>query len=669
MNDPNLAPQGEYTTTHTYKIPVHWQKLARAVWLLLITLSLLVYAVAFGQVLTNFGQHLPNFWQVDALPLEQTKLVVGYFLLLDALSAVPFFVVAFWLYRSKPDSRMVMVTSIMLATFGGVSIHTVTNVLMANGPIWQATLLFLGILGNSTFLFFLYSFPDGRFANRYAKLLCTFSIIWFLIFNLAPERLQSIIPPTLSVLISTAAYGFSLFVQQQWHINQMNETQKQQVKWITTGLTAALAGYVFAFLPETLFPVLSQPGPTQAIYRMFSQFVVLATLSLLPLTIGMSLVRYRLWDIDFFINRGLVYGALSLLMVGLTLLNLWVLRQVYTAVTGQQSATIPLVLAALLAGVTFQPIHRRLQKWVDRRLYHININYRPNKTDARPIMEAEGQTIGSYRVHELIGRGGMANVYKGEHPTLHQTVAIKIMLADQAQEADFRTRFEREAQATSSLRHSNIVKLYDFGQFDGAYYMVMEYIDGPNLRDFLQLHAPLPVETAVALIEDIAEALDYAHEQGLVHRDIKPSNVMVQTGSITGQQAILTDFGIVKIMGGNTGLTRTGLVGTVDYMAPEQIKDAKDVDGRADLYSLGVMAYELLTGQRPFPASNPGAVLIAHLQQPPPDPTHLRPDLPPQIAAVILRLLAKEPDHRYATARLFLNDLRQAETLTLMRNS
>jgi serine/threonine-protein kinase len=262
----------------------------------------------------------------------------------------------------------------------------------------------------------------------------------------------------------------------------------------------------------------------------------------------------------------------------------------------------------------------------------------------------------------------MANVYVADHPTLRQPVAVKVMLTEQAEEANFRARFEREARAIASLRHPNIVRLYDYGQIEDTNYMVMEYIDGPTLRDFMRRRQPLPLPDALALLADIGGALAYAHAAGLVHRDVKPSNVMVQERTaVNGQgmhQAILTDFGIVKMLGGSSALTQTGMVGTLDYIAPEQIRNARDVDGRADLYSLGVMAYELVTGQRPFTAANPAALLIAHLQQPAPDPRRLRPDLPPPLAESILRLLAKTPEQRYATADDFLRSLSVPEPLS-----
>jgi serine/threonine protein kinase len=183
--------------------------------------------------------------------------------------------------------------------------------------------------------------------------------------------------------------------------------------------------------------------------------------------------------------------------------------------------------------------------------------------------------------------------------------------------------------------------------------MVMEYLGEQTLADRLRSGGALPILEACAIINELANALDYAHLQGIIHRDVKPSNVMLTPVTASGssnQRAVLMDFGIARMAGGMTNITHTGLVGTFDYMAPEQIRDAKDVDGRADIYSLGIMAFQMLTGKLPFSASNPAAVLIAHMQQPAPDPRSLCPDLPDKVVAAILKALEKEPTNRFATA-------------------
>ncbi len=269
-----------------------------------------------------------------------------------------------------------------------------------------------------------------------------------------------------------------------------------------------------------------------------------------------------------------------------------------------------------------------------------------------------GARLGAYEVLDLLGRGGMAEVYRGRHPRLDRIVAIKVLSERMASQSDFRQRFEREAQAVAALRHPSIVQVFDFGDVEGVYYMVMEYIEGLDLGHYLQETGPMPGERVCPILRNMARALDYAHAQGIVHRDVKPSNVML---CISEDQpnfwenddccAILTDFGIAKIRAGGTGVTKTGMMmGTLDYMAPEQIRGARRVDGRADVYSLGVMAYRMLTGKLPFQGDNLSAVMMAHLHEPPPDPRSVAPDMPEEVALAIMRALAKDPEERHPKA-------------------
>ncbi len=272
-----------------------------------------------------------------------------------------------------------------------------------------------------------------------------------------------------------------------------------------------------------------------------------------------------------------------------------------------------------------------------------------------------GKTLGKYRIVEHLGSGGMAEVYKAYQPGLDRYVAIKVLHSFLADEENFLTRFQREARVVATLRHPNIVQVYDFDfdAEDNAYYMVMEFIEGPSLKvcleETVQEDQRLPPEEAIRIAIAVANALDYAHQRGMVHRDVKPANIMfTQDG-----QVILTDFGIAKIVD-VAGLTASGaMVGTPAYMAPEQGMGQAG-DERTDVYSLGVVLYQLVTGRLPFDADTPLGIIFKHISDPLPLPTALNPGLPPGIEAVIVRALAKDPDNRYQTAKGFAADLERA---------
>ncbi|HLV97610.1 MAG TPA: protein kinase [Ktedonobacterales bacterium] len=271
----------------------------------------------------------------------------------------------------------------------------------------------------------------------------------------------------------------------------------------------------------------------------------------------------------------------------------------------------------------------------------------------------EGTTVGPYEVIALLGRGGMGQVYRARDPRLEREVAIKVLADALSKEPGYLERFRREARAVAKLNHPNIVPVYDFGEQGNLTYLVMPLIPGGTLRDYLAQRRRLPLAEALAILEQVASALQYAHERGLVHRDVKPANILMSAEG----RALLSDFGIVRLVekgDSSATLTRMGaFVGSPEYAAPEMVTGAP-VDQRVDLYALGVVLFQMLTGQLPFAAPTPVALLMMQTQQQPPTPRSLNPEIPPAVEAVLLKALAKKPEDRYQTAAALVTDLRAA---------
>jgi eukaryotic-like serine/threonine-protein kinase len=265
-----------------------------------------------------------------------------------------------------------------------------------------------------------------------------------------------------------------------------------------------------------------------------------------------------------------------------------------------------------------------------------------------------GETIaGRYGLEEVVGHGGMSTVYKAHDTLLERNVALKILHQQYNEDEDFVERFKREARSVAQLQHPNIVTVIDRGEEDGRQYIVFEYIDGENLKELVVRKGRLDVREALEIALEIARGLGFAHDHGLVHRDVKPQNVLLNGDG----GAKVTDFGIARSLDVDRGVTQTGTVlGTSNYIAPEQAS-GQPVDAHTDVYSLGIVLYEMLTGELPFPGENFVAVAMKHIQEPSPSVLDVRGDVPLRVAEIIDRALEKDPEQRFPTMDAFADEI------------
>ncbi|WP_390893335.1 Stk1 family PASTA domain-containing Ser/Thr kinase [Mycobacterium deserti] len=265
---------------------------------------------------------------------------------------------------------------------------------------------------------------------------------------------------------------------------------------------------------------------------------------------------------------------------------------------------------------------------------------------------------GRYEVGEILGVGGMSDVYLARDLRLHRDVAVKLLRADLARDPSLNLRFQREAQNAASLNHPAIAAVYDTGEVETASgplpYIVMEYVDGLTLRDVVRIHGPMRTRRAIEVVADACQALNFSHQRGIIHRDVKPANIMIdKAGSVK-----VVDFGIAKaIADGDKSVTQTGaVIGTAQYLSPEQARGDR-VDARADVYSLGCVLYEISTGEPPFVGESSVAVAYQHVREQPVVPSRRNSEITPELDAVVLKAMAKNPDDRYQTAAEMRDDL------------
>ena len=591
------------------------------------------------------------------LPLQLPAYVL---VITDSLTVLFFAVVAFLLVWRRGDEVMTLVVASMLLFTG--ALYTGPT---ANASLPPLALAILPGMAESMQAWFVYQFPNGKPLPRW---------MWWILIPLPLWRIGiwfvDYIPKYKAALHTAENYGHT--AQQPWDIGLFllllaggiaaqvyryrrlsTPVQRQQTKWVLFGMIITV---LFVGTYVVVFNVLGYGENPTLVVSLVARVLRQVSLMIVPATMAVAVLRYRLWDIDFAINRSLVYGSLTTILLALFAPSL---RLISTLAQGSSAGPlIAMLVSMVLFAIIFQPLNRGLQTFVDRQFYHIYVDYQRSGRSALPPLEPStfpSAHFYEYADLEVAGRGGMADVYRATHPTLKRVVALKLMREAMQDDPVMRMFFERESRALRDLDHPNVIKVLDTGTVDDRPYMVMEFIEGKALGDLLN-DGRLDLERTVQLLQPIAAALDYLHARDIVHRDVKPANIMLdQSGREL--RPVITDFGLAKVLGDPSLISQSAVAGTFAYIAPEQIEARRDIDGRADIYALGVMTYQMLTGELPFKHEHQGALLIAHMLHAPPDAREKAPDLPEYAARAIQKAMSKKSAERFATATEFVRAL------------
>ena len=595
------------------------------------------YAIRLQDAIDLFTEPLNSF----GLPLEFYPI---YIVSLEYLLVVIAVLTGLYLLLISGSNRIATVSAFFMVGWmssWGLSYYEAQNLIPLPIMVFE-------ISSNVIYATLLLTFPTGRLQASWLR----WGIIPGFVLMLAATTYNSLTPgtpidrgfsQTILFILTASAVGLQI-VRFRSHSNAI---QRQQSKWVFAGFVISYALPIFFVIMDAFTtPYLIERPYIRFIYRLFSStFFIFVPFSLLPISMLIAITKSRLWQIDLLLNKAAVSGGVTLILLGMFGAGI----AGFQAISGNTIFSTASMLIIVL--LMYNPLRNQIQNLLDRRIlgFRFNLDDLRRSEIPREITKAgllSGSLIDGYEVLNVIARGGMGEVYHGV--SSNQAIAIKTVLPDVAQNPIAIQRFQREVEVGKILKHPKVIQIYDSGDANGTPYLVMDYVEGHDLKRLMTSQI-LEIPRVLDIFADIAEALVYTHEQGLIHRDVKPENILIREDGT----AILIDFGLVKYADSEKDISGKGAIGTINYMAPEQIRSGTAIDARADIYGMGVLLFEMLTGMCPF-VGDAGQILYAHLEQPPPDPCNFNPNIPVHICLAILRALSKDPDDRYATMSDFM---------------
>jgi tRNA A-37 threonylcarbamoyl transferase component Bud32 len=601
-------------------------------------ISLSFYAIYFQAALEFWSESggLPGLAHIP-LGVQLAPLIA-----IEAALALTFWGASIYLLLRRPDSPMVLLTA-MVGFMMPVRVAFMQVIPLEALPAWYppaAQVIFLGVFATLAYVVFAL-FPDGVARPHWVR--------WWVLARLpiTVNYLTNVIPVLNSffVYVDIVMFGALMVAQYQRFRQERISLERQQTKWILLGMSF---GLTFFFIRRLANMHLLESSPE--LYMVIYGVSRLAIVSI-PLAILMALLRYRLYDVDWVLNRSLVYTLMTALIVGGFALSLYLSQVLLSQLVRTDDARLLMaVLSALIVAGLFEPTRARVQRLIDQRFFRLRLPPKAVNRSAPPKLTTSwtGAQLDELIIGDLVARGSMGQVYMATYRD--QRVAVKLLPHESLDDELNQRLIQREMRLFRNLNHPNICQMLGGGLYQGAPYIIMEYIEGEELERVLEVRGVLTLAETRLIVRDIAAALDYLHERGILHRDVKPRNIILQD-----MRAVLTDFGTARALSGTQG-TGNLLLTTPDYTAPEQIEEGGHPSAASDIYSLGVVVYRMLTGQKPFEGTL-RQKMLAIVHTPVRDPRELNSAIPQATAEAILRALDKDPTRRFATAGEFARAL------------